>query len=687
MNDAPRLLIEWSSPWEEFVAAIGPALGKSPPRLGLETRAGLFPWRGMTLVFLLEIAVLAATILMPLKGIQPTTSQTPPPTPDVIYFSANELPRTEDLAGAAGGKAGRSGGASMRHTQTIRVARDEVVRERVVDAPQLNLPKSDSQIRNLLAFRADAGPAPAEALPMNRQAPSLPMTVAPPPADAPAEIRRQAQLSNPAVVPPPVEISQHDLTRYNPLAASVVAPPPVDISQHDLTRRSPLTAATVVPPPVSAPAEVTSRTARLTLPPEAVVAPRPEISNTIQSRHVNSDFNPRVAPPPVDLSAVRTSSSSAALSGKQTVAPPPVDVSAVRTSNSSPALSGRQTVAPPPVQLQNVQPRAVQGLGSAAVAAPPAEVASLHTGRSLNASNVSVLPPPDSTSATSHNSSGGAGTGKGPSSSSAGVVVSPQPGNKPGLPANSEKATLAMSSSGSATPGAGGSGNGTSIGHGSNSGSAPAGVGSGSTAVGTGRGASAYDRPGNSPTPGPGGAGNLSSGTSRVPGVSVSGGSNVVTLPSFGPAPNPAATGHSSAKGVKNSITIVASPRSGGALNLYGALKGDRVYTIYLTTAAGAAVMQFADPDSAAHPDDADITAPQAIRINVPSDAAPSRLLIACVLDQNGTLRHWHVLEADSSSFSAKILASLPDWKFTPAFRGSQAVPVNAILGFGVNTN
>jgi hypothetical protein len=662
MNDAPQLLIQWSSPWEEFIAAIGPALGKSPPRLGLETRAGLFPWRGMTLVLLLEIALLIGAIVMPFTGIQPTTSQTPPPAPDVIYFSADELPRTEDVGGAAGGKAGRSGGASMRHTQTIRVARDEVVRERVVDAPQLHLPKSDSQIRNLLAFRADAGPAPAEALRMNRQVPQMAMAVAPPPPEMQAAMQRpQPQLANPAVVPPPVEISQHDLTRRNPLAPSIVAPPPVEISQHDLTRRSLLAATAVVPPPVSAPAEITSRTARLTLPAETVVAPRPEISNTVQSRHVNSDFNPRVAPPPVDLSAVRTTTSAA-------------------------AFSGRQTVAPPPVQLQNVQPHAVQGLGSAAVAAPPAEIASLHPGRGLNTANVSVLPPPDSTSASNHSSSDGVGTGKGPLSSSAGVVVSPQPGNKPGLPANSEKATLAMSPSGSSTPGAGGSGNGGSIGHGSSSGSAPAGVGSGSTAVGAGRGASAYDRPGNSPTPGPGGAGNLSSGTSRVPGVSVSGGSNVVTLPSFGPAPDPATPGHSGAQGVTNGITIVASPRSGGALNLYGALKGDRVYTIYLTTAAGAAIMQFADPDSAAHPYDADLTAPQAIRVNVPSDAPPSRLLIACVLAQNGTLRHWHVLQSDSSDFSAKILAALPDWKFTPAFRGSHAVEVNAILGFGVDT-
>jgi hypothetical protein len=643
MTEAPQLLVEWSSPWQEFVSAIGPALRPSPPRLGFETQAGLFPLRGMVLAMLLEIAALAGAMALRLDRVQPESFQAPPPSHDVIYFSADELPRTADLAGASGGKAGRSGGTSLRHTQAIRVARDEVVRSRVADAPRLDLPKSDSQIRNLLAFRADAGPAPAEALALKRQAPQMPMAVVPPP----PEIRlpetqerqlHQTQLANPAVVPPPVEISQHDLGRPSLLAPTAV-----------------------VPPLVSAPVEITSRPARLTLPAPAVVAPRPDISNEIQSRHASSDLVPRVVPPPVELAALRSSTRAAALNGKQ-------------------------TVAPPPVEIQNVQTRAVRGLGNAAVAPPPAELASLRRERGLGGSNVSVLPPPDSTIATNHSSSGGVGTGNGPPSSGTGVVVSAQPGKQPGLPANVEKATLSMSPSGSTTPGAGGSGNGSGIGHGGSSGVAPAGVGSGSTAVAAGKGASAYDRVGNSPAPGPGGAGNLSNGTSRVPGVSVSGGSNVVTLPSFGAAPDPVTTGHSTAKGAKNGITVVASPRSGGALNLYGALKGDRVYTIYLKTTIGTAIMQFADPDSAAHPYDTDLMAPQAIRVNLPSDLQTSRLLVACVLDRNGALRHWHVLQSDSNDFSTKILAALPDWKFSPARRGDEAVEVNAILGFGVDT-
>src|SRR5260370_12304187 len=159
MTAAPQLLVEWSSPWHECRSAMGPALRRSPPRLSLEPRAGLFPFRGILVTMLLEIAALAAA-MVPVSGVQPVTLQTPRPTREVIYFSAEELPRTEDLAGAANGGLGQRGGAAMHHpTQVIKVARDEVLREKVTDAPQLNLPKSDSRLSNLLAYRADAGPA------------------------------------------------------------------------------------------------------------------------------------------------------------------------------------------------------------------------------------------------------------------------------------------------------------------------------------------------------------------------------------------------------------------------------------------------------------------------------------------------------------------------------------------------
>jgi hypothetical protein len=50
----PRLLIEWSSPWEEFVSAIRPAFSKSSKPLAGEARTGIFPYRGMLAGWVLE---------------------------------------------------------------------------------------------------------------------------------------------------------------------------------------------------------------------------------------------------------------------------------------------------------------------------------------------------------------------------------------------------------------------------------------------------------------------------------------------------------------------------------------------------------------------------------------------------------------------------------------------------------
>jgi hypothetical protein len=165
VNEAPQFLVEWPSPWREFTSAIGPALRRSPPPLGQEARAGLFPIRGILLAMVVELAVLATAMVLPSGRLQSVTADRSRMTHDVIYFSADELPRTADLAGAEIGKAGKRGGGSLRTPrQVIRVARDQVIRDTVMDAPQLQLPKSESLPANLLAYKADAGPAPAEAL-------------------------------------------------------------------------------------------------------------------------------------------------------------------------------------------------------------------------------------------------------------------------------------------------------------------------------------------------------------------------------------------------------------------------------------------------------------------------------------------------------------------------------------------
>jgi hypothetical protein len=174
-----------------------------------------------------------------------------------------------------------------------------------------------------------------------------------------------------------------------------------------------------------------------------------------------------------------------------------------------------------------------------------------------------------------------------------------------------------------------------------------------------------------------------------MPGVSVSGGSNIVTLPSFGAdgaGPNVIARSTTGKDHEGPGITVVGSARSGGAFNFYGKLIGDKNYTIYIDTILGTAVMQYADPSSATHPYAEDLVAPQPMRSDLPANLKPSRLVIACILDRSGALRNLQVLEPGGREMTTKVLAALNGWKFRPVFRGDQPVEVNAILGFDIDT-
>ena len=125
--EPPRLLVEWSSPWEEFKSALRPAFTRAPKRLAGEAPIGMFPYRGMLVCWLLECLLLIAIIEVPQHLV---TLELPPvpnhPQSDVIYYSGDELPQTQDRGGAQSGKTGRAGGQQAHHaTQTIRVVRGE----------------------------------------------------------------------------------------------------------------------------------------------------------------------------------------------------------------------------------------------------------------------------------------------------------------------------------------------------------------------------------------------------------------------------------------------------------------------------------------------------------------------------------------------------------------------------------
>ncbi|HET7441688.1 MAG TPA: hypothetical protein VFJ47_10330, partial [Terriglobales bacterium] len=223
---APKLLVEWSSRWEEFVSSIRPALGRSRRPLAGEAHSGLFPFRGILVSWLLESALLVTAIILPEK-LASMRPYTPPPMPkyDVIYFSGDELPQTEDAGGAQSGHSGRAGGRQAHHrTQTIRVARGDSPSEKVVDAPKLNLPRSDSPVANLLAFKQLPGAAPTEGLKSKLASAALPqMSVVPPTPQVSRDQMLTAPALNAGVIAPPPQLPREKMRAAPNLDSSVVA--------------------------------------------------------------------------------------------------------------------------------------------------------------------------------------------------------------------------------------------------------------------------------------------------------------------------------------------------------------------------------------------------------------------------------------------------------------------------------
>lgn len=698
--EPPRLLVEWSSPWEEFKTAFRPAIARPPKALAGEAPIGMFPYRGMLVCWLLECLLLIAVIIIPEKiaSLQPYT---PPPKPkwDVIYYSGDELPQTADQGGAQAGQTGRAGGQQAHHrTQTIKVARGDRPGEKIVDAPSVKLPHSDSAVANLLAFKPNPGPPPAEGLRSTLAAPPLP-TLAPvqpspdvnstlrrtqtgltstviPPAPEVAHVNsRSAPTLNPSLIGPAPEVSRDKLRSANsPATATVVAPAPRD-AQRDLasSRTSISQTSDVIAPPVSSPQHETTLIPKLSLPVPAVIAPPPsQVSrdlNSWGSTH-SGDVRSQPVPPPPSAAGGGSIARSGASTLSPQVVPPPASLEGAQSSGggsqgsgnrSGSGLLGSATVVPPPPGIGGGQALSGSGRGNKGNGAgSPLDLGS------------SVAPP------------GNAGNASGNA-----VVVSSQPGTKVGLPNSTVGGAIAMSPTGSAKTGLGGSGGGNGIGRGNGPGSGLQGEGTGAGKEGAGRGSDPNARNGISPHPGPGGAGNGTKGSPAMPGVSVQGGTTSITLPSFGAPGGDAPTngpGHSSSNAQAGpGYTVKATSKSGGVFNRYGQLPGDN-YSIYIDTSLGTAVMQYADANSAARTFSGDLAAPVVLRHDLPEGLRTTYVVFACILNKSGDLKDVRVLEPGAADTTSKLLVALRHWKFRPAFRGNDPVEVTAFLGFGVDT-
>jgi len=827
-HDVPKLTVQWSSRWAEFVGSIKPALARSEARLAGEAPFGLIPVRIMVPSYAVEAFIIFAFIAIQIKIAELRPRVAPRlPNHDVIYYSGDELPRTEDLGGAEAGTTGRAGGAEARHrTQTIKIARGGTLVPKVVDAPNLKLPSTLGAVANLLAIKPNPGPPPAEGMRSTRSAPNLASTLVAPapniirdytrngiqldPVIAPApSITRDRPLTAPSlnanlVAPAPSISSDHTLVA--PALAPVVAPPAANVARdraliapsltpsvaapaqdvaRDPFRAAPALASNlippapaavsrqlssapvqmmdpaVIPPPVSAPERATSRNSKIALPAPSVVAPPPSTDISADMHRLASGSVPdpgkTVVPPPPTQAG--SGSFMGGLIGRifgptEVVAPPPAVTA--RPGTGAPAPSLPANVVPPPPTAGSLDaggnPRGNRNgsgtsLAANIVAPPPSTGVTGGTGHSRTASapylgNPTVVPPPPSLSGagggtgnigggsgipggtlasnvippppsvSGGTSSVGAGLGRrGPgigapldpgsalaspnnagSGKDAGTIVSNQPGPKVGVPPSASVGSVSMSPAGGDKPGLGGAGGGTGIGRGNGPGSGMNGTGTGAAKSGPGRGSDPNAHAGISPSPGPGGAGTAASGTPAVRGVEISGGSGVVTLPSFGSDPganDPSSPSHSSARQHSQTlgVEVVATATSGGAFEPYKNLLHGEKHTTYFDTSLGTVVMEFADESAPAHSFAGTLSPPAALRTDLAAGLPHARMVITCTLDTEGNIRNPRVLDPGPASMTAKVLAALPSWKFQPAMRNNLPVEVTAILGFGINTD
>ena len=186
----------------------------------------------------------------------------PPPKPkyDIIYYSGNELPKTEDVGGAEAGRSGRAGGREAFHpTQTIRVARGSTVRETVADAPKLE--SSGIQFRSRQPARAQGASGPCSG---GRHAIFPARSLIDPDGgsacSAGARQLRAAPSLNPGAVPPSAAVPQREVAMLHLPGSQPVQ---------------------VVPPTVSAPEQMTNMNPRLCAAGPSVVAPAPTVTREV----------------------------------------------------------------------------------------------------------------------------------------------------------------------------------------------------------------------------------------------------------------------------------------------------------------------------------------------------------------------------------------------------------------------
>ena len=287
----------------------------------------------------------------------------------MIYYSGDELPRTQDLGGAEAGTSGTAGGDEAHHrTQTIKIARGGSLVSAGGGRAQPQTSSSRDAVANLLAIRPESWTSACRRAALQSC---------------------RSQSCNCVVAPAPNVV--RDYTRNGVQLDSVIAPAPS--LTRDRTTTAPNFSANLIPPAPSVSSSHTSRRSSSWPSCNSACSQRSPRSRA-ERAHVETSV---VAPAPT--ADREQSRSNPALAGS-VIPPAPGGVS--RELSSSPVQMTNAAVVPPPVSApeRNTGRNSKLDLPASSVVAPPpsADVSQdthrLAGGNTPDPSRAVVPPPP-----------------------------------------------------------------------------------------------------------------------------------------------------------------------------------------------------------------------------------------------------------------------------------------------------
>ncbi len=148
----------------------------------------------------------------------------------------------------------------------------------------------------------------------------------------------------------------------------------------------------------------------------------------------------------------------------------------------------------------------------------------------------------------------------------------------------------------------------------------------------------------------------------------------------------------------KNTLLVFTGPIGGGGLGVYGALRGGKIYSMFLPMPGKNWVLQYCTaekpvPKSAAGSRnrvvqlDQGLVAPDPLerfdfeRVPVPEEKADKLIVLQGVIRADGTVDELKLYQGVHRDMDQAALAAFGRWRFKPALRANQPVAVEILVG------